>query len=111
MLTFLFFSALAIAAALIGLAALPLLAIGAAVWLVLLPIKLLIRLAFGIGGALLGLLIAPLVMVVVGVALLVAFVTAVVALFVPLIPVVLLALLGWAIIRASSRRRHVTGLS
>lgn len=115
MLTFLFLSSLAIVVALIGLAALPILAIGAVVWLVLLPIKLLFgglfRLVFGIGGAVLGLLIIPLVMVVVVVALIGAFVTAVLGLLVPLLPVLLLVLLAWVIILGSGRRRQVTGLS
>lgn len=108
MLTFLFFSALALAGLLIaGVFALPFLVIGAVIWLVLLPVKLLFgfifgglfRLIFGIGGALLGLIIAPIVIVVVGVALVGVFVAALLALLTPLIPVALLLLLGWGIYR------------
>jgi hypothetical protein len=99
--------------------ALPFLAIGAILWLVTLPIRLLFgivfggifRLIFGLGGALLGLIIAPIVMVVVGVALIGAFVVAPLALVAPLIPVILLALLAWAIYRASGARPQASGLS
>ena len=114
MLTFLLFSAFAVVAfGFAGVFALPFLIIGGVIWLVLLPIRLLFglvfgglfRLVFGIGGALLGLVLAPLVMVVVGVALVGAFVAALFALLAPLIPIVLLALLGWGIYRIASRPR------
>ena len=113
MLTFLFFSLFAIAAfSLTGALALPLIALAGVLWLVTLPFRLLFgfafggmfRLVFGIGGALLGIIFFPLILVVVGIALVGALVAGLAALLTPLIPVVLLALLGWGIYRASRPR-------
>ena len=78
MLTFLLGTALVLAALGLGTVALPVLVIGAVIWVVLLPI----RLVFGLVIALLGALIS---------------------LITPLIPVALLALLGWGIYRAGVR--------
>lgn len=107
MLTFLFITALVLAVAGLGVFAVPFLVIGALIWLVMLPFKLLFgfvfgrlfRLVFGVLGAVLGLILAPIVMVVVGLAVAGAFLAAVVALLAPLIPVALLLLLGWGIFR------------
>jgi hypothetical protein len=118
MLTFLLFSLFAIVAfSLTGALALPLVALAGVLWLVTLPLRLLFgflfgglfRLVFGIGGALLGVILFLLVLVVVGIALVGAFVAALLALLTPLIPVVLLALLGWGIYRAS--RPRTSGLA
>lgn len=100
MLTFLILSGLVLAVIVIGgLLTLPFLLIGAVVWLLLLPFRLLFKLVFGIGGALLGLLLTPFVMVIVAVALIGAAITALLGLAVPLVPVILLALLVWGILR------------
>jgi hypothetical protein len=115
MLAALFFSSLLFVAVMIGVVAVPVLVVGTVVWLIILPFKLLfgglLRLIFGVGGALLGLLIGPLVMAIVGVALMGAFVAALLALLVPLVPVVLLVLLGWGVVKAASRGPQATGLS
>ena len=111
MLTFLLVSSLALAVLGFSALALPLFVVGGAIWLILLPIKLLFgfvfgglfRAVFGLLGGLLGLIVAPLVMIVVGVALLGAFLAALVALVTPLIPVVLLFFLGWGIYRITIR--------
>jgi hypothetical protein len=111
MVTFLLVSALILAFLGFGFLAVPLLVVGGIFWLVTLPIRLmfgfvfggLFRVFFGVLGALLGLILAPLVLVVVGVALVGAFVAALIALLTPLIPVVLLLLLGWGIYRVAIR--------
>ena len=100
MLVFLLLSALALAALGVGGAlVLPFLLLGAVLWLATWPIRFLFRLVFGVLGALLGLLVAPVVIVAVGFALLVAFAATVIALLAPLVPVVLVLLLGWAVYR------------
>jgi hypothetical protein len=93
-----------------GALALPFFVVGAVVWLVLLPVRLLfgwvfggLFRVFGLLGALLGLIVAPLALITVGVALLVAFLAALLALVTPLIPVVLLCLLGWGVYRVAIR--------
>ena len=119
MLGFLFFTIIAVA--LFGTAGLfvmvPILAISGLIWLIALPLKLvgfvfggLFRLVFGVLGALLGLIVAPIVMLVVGVALIGALLAAALALVAPLIPVVLLLLLGWGVFKLSARRNHASGV-
>jgi hypothetical protein len=105
---FLIISALALAFA--GVMAIPFIVIGAVLWLITFPLRLLFKLiggilgmVFGLLGGLLGLIIAPIVMVVVVVALIGAFLTAVVSLFAPLLPVALLGLLVWAVYRLTKR--------
>ena len=115
MLTFLFFAFSLAALALGGVFALPFVILGAVLWIVFLPIKLLLgflfggvfRLVFGTFGALFGLLIVPLVLVVGGIALVAALALGLFALVTPLIPVILLALLGWGIYKASRRSAPV----
>jgi len=118
MLTFLFLSLFALAAfGFAGVFALPLIAIGAVIWLVTLPFRLLFGFVFGglfrlviaIGGALLGIVLAPIIMVVVAVALVGALIAGLLALLAPLIPVVLLLLLGWGIYKVS--RPRASGLA
>ena len=112
MLTFLLISALILAVLGFGAISLPFLIVGAVIWLVTLPIRLLFgfvlggffRVIFGVLGGLLGLVLAPILVIVVGVALVAAFLSALLALVTPLIPVALLLLLGWGIYRASHPR-------
>src|SRR5688572_26554027 len=98
MLTFLLISALILAVLGFGAISLPFLIVGAVIWLVTLPIRLLFgfvlggffRVIFGVFGGLLGLLgliLAPILIIVVGVALVAAFLSALLALVTPLIPV------------------------
>jgi hypothetical protein len=111
MFTFLLVGSLILVLLGFGALAVPLLVVGGIVWLVMLPIKLLFgfvfgglfRVVFGVVGAILGLVLAPLVLVVAGIALVGAFLVALVALLTPLIPVVLLLLLGWGIYRVAIR--------
>src|SRR5688500_16920647 len=82
---------------------LPMVFIGGIIWLVTFPLRLLFgfvfgglfRLVFGVLGALLGLLLAPLILIVLAVGLVGAVIVGLFALLTPLIPVILLALLGW----------------
>ena len=105
MLEFLLLGSLALAALLLGsIVALPLLAVVALIWLVLLPIRWLFKLVFWMAGALLGLLLAPVVVIAVGIVLVGAFVASLLALLVPLAPIVLLALLVWGAYRIAVPR-------
>jgi hypothetical protein len=111
MFTFLLISSLVLALLGFGFLAIPLLVVGAVVWVVLLPIKLLFgfvfgglfRVVFGVLGTLFGLILAPLVLILAGVAVIGAFVAALAALIIPLVPVALLLLLGWGIYRGAAR--------
>jgi hypothetical protein len=92
MVVFIVLSALALALA--GAVAIPFIVIGAVIWLVTFPIRLLFKLiggilgmVFGLIGGLLGLIIGPIVMVVVVIALIGALLTAVLSLLAPLLPV------------------------
>ena len=105
MLEFLILASLALAALVVGsIVAIPIIAVGALIWLVLLPIRWMLKLVFGIGGALLGLLAGPIVMIVLAVALAGAVVVALLALLAPLAPIVLLALLVWGAYRIAVPR-------
>lgn len=105
MLEFLLLGSVALAAVVFGgVVALPLLLIGALIWVVLLPLRWLFKLVFGIGGALLGILIAPVVIIIAAVALAGVLVAALLALLAPLVPVVLLALLVWGAYRIAVPR-------
>ena len=72
-------------------------------WVVLFPIRLALKLVFGIVGVGLAVIAAPIVLLVSGIAIFAALVAAVIAIVTPLLPVILLLLLGWAIYRISSR--------
>lgn len=117
MLTFIVVTALVLAVTGFGVFAIPFLILGGLLWLVMLPIKLLFgfvfgvlfRIFFGVLGALLGLILAPIILVVAGIALIGAFLAGVVALLAPLVPVVLLLLLGWGIVRLVRPRVQTTG--
>ena len=76
-------------------------------WLVLLPFKILFKVVFGLGWLILGAIAAPLLLLMVGVAVLVAVIGALLAIVLPLLPIVLLAAVAWAIFRGATR----TGLS
>ncbi len=72
-------------------------------WAVLLPFRILFKLTFGLGGLLVGVIAAPLVLLVVVVGVVVALIGALLAVVLPLLPFVMLALLGWAIYRGATR--------
>jgi len=74
------------------------------VWLVTLPFRIFFKLLFGLGGILAGLILAPFIVVIALIALVVSFVGAVLAMVVPLLPVVLLGAFAWAIFRLASRK-------
>lgn len=73
-------------------------------WVVFLPFRILFKILFGVGGLLLGAVVAPLLVVVLGAGLVVAVVGALLAIVLPLLPVMLLAFVGWAIYRGTRRR-------
>lgn len=73
-------------------------------WTVFFPIRIILKLVFGIIGFGLAALLLPIILVVAGIAVVGALIAAVFALLAPLLPVLLLGLVGWAIYRASSRR-------
>jgi hypothetical protein len=70
-------------------------------WVVLFPIRLAFKLAFGILGVGFAAIVAPLVLVIGGIAIVGALLAALFAIVAPLLPVILLGLVGWAIYRAS----------
>jgi hypothetical protein len=67
--------------------------VGSIVWLVLLPIRLMLKLTFGLLGGLFALLCVPVILI-----------GLVIAALVPLAPVAALALIGWAAYKGLSRR-------
>ena len=88
----------------------PILVIGGLIWLLLWPIRFafhlvfaiiggVFHLAFGLVAAVLGVLLAPVVLVIGGIALLGGLVVALLALLTPLIPIAVLAMLGWGVYR------------
>ncbi len=99
MLTLLFLSVLTLVAAVVAGIVVVNLALGALVWLVLLPFRLLFKLVFGHGGLVLGVLLAPLLAVVAAVVVVGALLVALLSLLAPLVPIVLLAGFGWALYR------------
>jgi hypothetical protein len=105
MLSFLLFSVLTLVVLAVAGMVFVHLAVGALVWLVLLPFRLLFKLLFGLGGLLLGVLVAPMLAVVAVVGLAGAFVVALLSLLAPLVPLVLLAGFGWAVFRLFVSRR------
>ena len=72
-------------------------------WTVLLPFRILFKLTFGLGGLLVGVIAAPLVLLVIAVGIVVALLGALLAVVLPLLPFVILALLGWAIYKGATR--------
>jgi hypothetical protein len=74
-------------------------------WVVLFPIRLALKLVFGIVGFGLAALIAPVVFLVAAVAVIGAILAAIVALLAPLVPLLLVGLVGWLIYRASTNHR------
>jgi hypothetical protein len=79
-------------------------AVKAAFWLLFFPIRLLFKMIFGLLGAGLALLFAPLMLLFIGIVVIGVILTALVSLLAPLLPVALVALVGWAIYRGSTRR-------
>jgi hypothetical protein len=80
------------------------LVIKAIFWVVFFPIRLLFKLVFWTLGAGLAVVLMPVILLVVAVAIIGALVTALFSLLAPMIPVALVALVGWAIYRGSTRR-------
>ena len=76
-------------------------------WLVFLPFKLL----FGLGGLLVGIVAVPLVLLLVAGGLVLAMLAAVVSLLLPLLPVILLGLVGWALFKGRRARHEAPGPS
>ena len=112
-----------------ALVALPLLIIGGIFWLIMLPFRLffgvlglvfglvfgafglvfglvgwIFRLVFGVFGAILGLIFGPLLLLILGVALVGGLIVGLFSLLAPLMPVILLGLVGWGIYRISTNR-------
>lgn len=75
-------------------------------WVVLFPIRLALKLVFGIVGFGLAALLAPLLFLVVGVAIVGTVIAAILALLAPLLPLLLVALVGWLIYRASTNSTY-----
>jgi hypothetical protein len=75
-------------------------------WVVFFPIRLLLKLTFGILGFGLAALLAPLLFVVLAVVVVGAILSAIVALLAPLLPLLLVGLVGWLIYRASTRHQY-----
>jgi hypothetical protein len=73
-------------------------------WIVFFPIRLLFKIVFWTIGAGLAALMIPILLVVAAVVVVGGILAAVFALLAPLLPVALVALVGWAIYRASTRR-------
>lgn len=73
-------------------------------WIVAFPIRLFFKLLFGLGGLLLGVIMVPVVLVALAVGLIAALVAGFIALLLPLLPVILLGLVGWGIYKGASRR-------
>jgi len=71
-------------------------------WALLFPIRLAMKLVFGILGVGLAAIVGPILLLVAVVAVLAALAAAFVALVLPLLPVLLLLVLGWAIYRGST---------
>ena len=73
-------------------------------WAILFPIRLVLKLVFGIVGFGLAAVLLPIIVIIGGIAVVGALVAALFEVIAPLLPVLLLGLLGWAIYRASSSR-------
>jgi hypothetical protein len=109
--------------------AIPAMIIGGLFWLITLPFRLffgilgmvfglvfgafglffglvgaIFRVVFGIFGAILGLIFGPLLLLLLGVALVGGLIVGLFSLLAPLVPVILLALVGWGIYRISTNR-------
>ena len=107
MVAFVIFSALALAFA--GAVAIPFILLGAFIWLITFPIRLLFKLiggifgmVFGLLGGLIGLVIGPIIAIEAALNI-GAFLSAVLSLLAPLLPVALLGLLVWAVYRVTKR--------
>lgn len=74
-------------------------------WVVLFPIRLALKLVFGIVGFGLAALLAPILFVVVAIAAVGAILAAIAALLAPLLPLLLVGVVGWLIYRASTNHR------
>ncbi len=72
-------------------------------WALLFPLRLAFKLILGLVGLTLGALLIPFVLLIAGIAIIGALVAGLIALITPLLPVILLGLVGWAIYKVSSR--------
>jgi hypothetical protein len=129
MLTFIFLVLAGFAALIV----LPVLIIGGIFWLITLPFRLffgivglvfslvfgafglffglvgwVFRIVFGIFGAILGLIFGPILLLLLGVALVGGLIVGLFSLLAPLVPVILLGLVGWGIYRISTNRPSPT---
>jgi hypothetical protein len=103
--TLLALSAFAVAACFIfAILALVGLVLKTVLWIVFFPIRFLLKLVFWILSIGLGVLLLPVVLVVAGIALIGAILAAIFSLLAPLLPIGIVALVGWGIYRASTRR-------
>jgi hypothetical protein len=75
-------------------------------WAVFFPIRLALKLLFGLVGLTLGAILLPFMLLVAGIAVVGALVAGLIALVTPLLPVILLGLVGWGIYRASIGRGY-----
>jgi hypothetical protein len=75
-------------------------------WLVFLPIRLLFKLLFGLGGLLVGVVAVPILLLLVVGGIVLALLAALASLVLPLLPVVLLGFVGWAIYKGRRDSRH-----
>ncbi|MGE0444368.1 MAG: hypothetical protein AB7P99_04010 [Vicinamibacterales bacterium] len=73
-------------------------------WLVFLPFRLLFKLLFGLGGLVVGIVAVPLLLLLVVGGLILAVIAALVSLLLPLLPVILLGLVGWALFKGRGPR-------
>lgn len=73
-------------------------------WLVFFPIRFVFKMVFWLIGAGIAMLLLPLILLVIGVVIIGGIIAAILSLLAPLLPVAIVALVGWAIYRASTRR-------
>ena len=103
--TVLVVGSLAVAAlALAAVVAIPILIVGALLWLITLPLRLLFKVVFGLVGALLGLIAGPILLLVSGLALAGAAAGAAFSPDLPIVPLLLVAFGSWALYRVSRPR-------
>ena len=74
-------------------------------WVVFFPIRLALKLVFGIVGFGLAAVLAPILFLVVAIAVVGAVLAAIAAALAPLLPLLLVGLVGWLIYRASTNHR------
>jgi hypothetical protein len=78
--------------------------IKAILWMVFFPLRLVFKLLFWILGAGLAVVFLPILLVIVAVVVIGGILAALLSMLAPLLPVAIVALVGWGIYRASTRR-------